>query len=100
MPRIPLQIAWDCVKDFGVGIPPERLHQIFEPFMTTGRDKGGTGLGLAIVYNLVTDVLKGAIDVESCPDMGTAFTITFPKNVPESDVSEPRSHRPPGNAAA
>ena len=46
-----------CVKDFGRGIPQESFSQIFEPFVTTGRDKGGTGLGLAIVYNLVTEAL-------------------------------------------
>jgi signal transduction histidine kinase len=66
------------VRDFGRGIAPDHLDQIFTPFFTTGRSKGGTGLGLAIVKNIVTDVLKGAISVESEVNKGTTFTITFP----------------------
>lgn len=67
------------VQDFGKGIPPENLTQIFTPFFTTGRGQGGTGLGLAIVQNIVTDALKGTIDVVSEPDKGTLFTLTFPQ---------------------
>ncbi len=67
------------VQDFGRGIAPEHLDQIFTPFFTTGRGKGGSGLGLAIVKNIVTDVLRGAIAVESQPGTGTTFTVTFPQ---------------------
>jgi signal transduction histidine kinase len=67
------------VQDFGRGINPDHLDQIFTPFFTTGRGKGGTGLGLAIVKNIVIDVLKGAISVESELNKGTTFTITFPQ---------------------
>jgi signal transduction histidine kinase len=69
------------VQDFGQGIAPDHLDQIFTPFFTTGRGKGGTGLGLAIVKNIVIDVLKGAISVESELNKGTTFTITFPQVV-------------------
>lgn len=69
------------VQDFGRGIAPEHLEQIFTPFFTTGRSQGGTGLGLAIVKNIVTDVLKGAITVESELERGTTFTVTFPQVV-------------------
>ena len=71
------------VRDFGRGIPAEDVKRVFEPFYTTGRDKGGTGLGLAIVQNLVTARLKGTIDVVSRVSEGTAVTVTFPKTVPE-----------------
>ena len=71
------------VRDFGHGIPAEEVTRVFEPFYTTGRDKGGTGLGLAIVHNLVTARLKGTVDVVSRLHEGTAVTLTFPKTVPE-----------------
>ena len=71
------------VRDFGRGIPAEEVKRVFEPFYTTGRDKGGTGLGLAIVQNLVTARLKGTVDVVSRLNEGTAVTLTFPKTVPE-----------------
>ena len=67
------------VQDYGVGITPEHLPQLFEPFFTTGRSKGGTGLGLAIVYNIVTEALHGSIEVESELGKGTCFTVTFPQ---------------------
>jgi signal transduction histidine kinase len=67
------------VSDFGQGIAPENLSQVFVPFFTTGRGKGGAGLGLAIVHNLVTEALKGSIAVESKRNKGTTFTLTFPQ---------------------
>ena len=70
------------VRDFGRGIPAEEIKRVFEPFYTTGRDKGGTGLGLAIVQNLVTARLKGTVDVVSRLNEGTTVTLTFPKTVP------------------
>jgi signal transduction histidine kinase len=74
------------VQDFGRGIEPEHLSQIFTPFFTTGRSKGGSGLGLAIVKNIVTDVLKGAIAVESELNKGTTFTVTFPQVIEVPDA--------------
>jgi signal transduction histidine kinase len=70
------------VQDFGQGIAPENLAQIFTPFFTTGRGQGGTGLGLAIVHNIVTDALKGTIAVESELNEGTTFTVIFPQTIP------------------
>jgi signal transduction histidine kinase len=65
-------------SDDGCGIPTESLPKIFDPFFTTGRIKGGTGLGLHITYNLVTQKLKGTIQVESVVNVGTTFIITLP----------------------
>jgi signal transduction histidine kinase len=69
------------VKDFGQGIAAENLPHICEPFFTTGRAKGGTGLGLAIVHNLVTQVFKGSLLIESQPGEGTTVLITFPQTI-------------------
>lgn len=65
-------------SDSGVGIPPEALPKIFEPFYTTNRGKGGSGLGLNVVYNLVTGKLNGKITCTSKVGEGTRFTIRVP----------------------
>jgi signal transduction histidine kinase len=74
--------------DDGRGIPPEHLARVFDPFFTTGRDRGNTGLGLHIVHNLVTLTLQGRIGIESEPGRGTRFTIDLPLSVAEAP-SEP-----------
>jgi len=66
------------VIDDGKGIPEKYLSQIFDPFFTTKNPGEGTGLGLNIVYRIVTKY-EGTIDVESKEEMGTTFTIKFPK---------------------
>ena len=71
------------VQDYGNGIPRGNQTRIFEPFFTTGRSMGGTGLGLAIVHNLVTNVLKGQISVRTDVLKGTAFSVIFPRVLPE-----------------
>ena len=70
------------VRDYGMGIPQEKLPYIFEAFYTTkiGPDasgKGGTGLGLAACRNIV-ESHSGKIRVNSTVGKGTAFTIMFP----------------------
>ncbi len=65
-------------SDNGHGIAEEFLPKVFDPFFTTKRGAGGTGLGLHIVYNLVSQVLGGAIAVSSREWEGTRFTISFP----------------------
>jgi len=75
------------VQDRGVGIPPENLNRIWEPYFTTRR--GGTGLGLAIVKNVV-EALGGSIAVDSRPASGTDIRIELPPRPPAS--------RPPARA--
>ncbi|MGE5675105.1 MAG: MFS transporter [Mycobacterium leprae] len=69
------------VRDYGRGIPKEDLPKVFEPFFTTGRDRGGSGLGLSIVRNLVTTALQGTVRVDSALEQGTTVAVTVPKVV-------------------
>ena len=63
------------VLDSGAGIPEKNLSRIFEPFFTTARSHGGTGLGMAIVYNLVSQRLKGELELTANqPGFGLRFT--------------------------
>ncbi len=71
------------VQDYGKGIPMEIQPRIFEPFFTTGRSNGGTGLGLAIVHNLVTNVLKGEVQLRPGLQKGCSFLVTFPRVLPD-----------------
>jgi len=64
--------------DDGVGIPPENLGRIYDPFFTTRRGSGGSGLGMHIVYNLVTQMLGGTISATSAAGQGAAFEVRFP----------------------
>ena len=63
------------IGDTGVGIPPEHLPHLFEPFYTTKPQ--GTGLGLAISGHIVTQH-GGHVGVASIPGAGTTFTVTLP----------------------
>jgi signal transduction histidine kinase/ActR/RegA family two-component response regulator len=64
-----------CVTDRGVGIAPEFLPHIFDPYFTTKPQ--GSGLGLATVYSIVRKHL-GRIEVDSKPGHGTTFRIWLP----------------------
>jgi two-component system NtrC family sensor kinase len=75
------QVAIDY-RDDGLGMPPEVVARVFEPFFTTRRGQGGSGLGLYICYNIVTTELKGTIHCESTPGAGTHFRIVFPATLP------------------
>jgi PAS domain S-box-containing protein len=74
--RIGEQIAV-TVQDDGVGILPEALPKLFDPFYTTKRPGGGTGLGLSICTAIVREH-GGSIDVETLPVGGSAFTVFLP----------------------
>lgn len=70
------------ISDEGVGIAPENLVHIFEPYFTTRWGEGGSGLGLHIVRSTVTRTLGGTIEVDSALEKGTRFTLTLPREAP------------------
>jgi len=65
------------VQDDGIGIRPEALPRIFDPFYTTKRPGGGTGLGLSICMSIIREH-GGNIEAESLPAGGTAFMVSLP----------------------
>jgi len=65
-------------SDNGSGISLEMQDKIFEPFSTTKRGEGGSGLGMHLVYNLVTQALKGTIQLDATRNDGATFIIDFP----------------------
>ena len=88
--KLVLKITYDeenemvdfLVRDFGCGIPAEKLPKIFDRFFSTktGPDdsgKGGSGLGLASCKTII-EQHQGVIRVESSEGIGTAFTIKLP----------------------
>jgi CheY-like chemotaxis protein len=73
------------VRDTGIGIAPDQLDHIFDPFAqadsSTTRKYGGTGLGLTITRQLV-GLLGGSLTVESHPGQGSCFCFTLPLDAP------------------
>ncbi len=86
------------VSDTGMGIEPELLPRIFEPFVTTKPIGAGTGLGLFICRNVV-QALGGEIDVRSHPGQGATFRVTLPpaaNQVPAPEVPAQPAAAPSG----
>jgi two-component system sensor histidine kinase EvgS len=69
------------VADTGIGIPPDKLQLIMEPFTqadeTFTRKFGGVGLGLSIARNLLVQ-MNGVITIDSVPEQGTTVKLRFP----------------------
>lgn len=79
------------VKDSGIGIPENKLDDIFESFVQveggSNRKTGGTGLGLAIVKKLI-NLMNGTITVHSEEGEGTTFEVILPFNISFKKTSE------------
>lgn len=73
------------VADDGIGIPPEILDKIFNPFFTT--KEHGSGLGLAKVFTIM-ESHGGRVEVLSSPEKGTSFALIFP-NAMKDDAVHP-----------
>jgi PAS domain S-box-containing protein len=84
------------ISDSGVGIPPENVKRIFDPYFTT--KSSGTGLGLSICHSIVKHH-GGGIDVQSQIGRGTTFTIYIPAAAKVSefaDAANGSANPPPG----
>src|SRR5207302_1174346 len=77
------------LTDTGMGISPQLLEKIWNPFFTTKPPGKGTGLGLSITRTLV-EKSKGTIDLESVVGEGTTFSLSFPlAELPHPSASGP-----------
>ncbi len=72
-----------AIQDSGVGIPPEDIDKLFDPFFS--KREGGIGLGLSIAHRII-DQHHGKIGVESTPGKGTRFTLSLPVCTEEKDA--------------
>lgn len=87
---IPGNYAVLTISDNGMGIPPDKLARIFEPFYTSKvMGRSGTGLGMTVVWGTVKDH-DGYLDVASSPQEGTTITVFLPVQEGEED-QEPQA---------
>ena len=86
------------VEDTGIGIPADKLDEIFQPFVQADSrqtaEKEGTGIGLTIVKRL-TELMGGRLAVESTVGRGTVFHLWFTE-VPVSGLLPVGDHAEPG----
>ena len=79
------------VEDTGIGMTPEQLGQLFEPFNRLGREHGnieGTGIGMALTKQLV-DLMEGHLEVHSTVGAGTVVRIHLPRPAGQSEPDVP-----------
>lgn len=100
--EVVLKVRWDAgmlqmsVSDTGIGIQPENLDRVFEPFArVAGSPATGTGLGLTITRKLV-ELMEGTIRVRSALGKGTTFEV----RIPAAEVAFPTSQHPETPQAA
>lgn len=82
------------IKDSGVGLTPEKLAQLFQPFNRLGQEGGsveGTGFGLVVTRRLV-DLMEGTIGVESVVGVGSEFWIELGRDEMPQPVARKNMH--------
>lgn len=89
----PVGEGWQVtVRDNGIGIPPEDLQKIFDPFFTSKDVGKGMGLGLSITHQIL-QAHRAIVEVDSRPTEFTRFRIAFPSpsfsSGPESVLDQP-----------
>jgi CheY-like chemotaxis protein len=91
------------VRDTGIGIPPQQLNAIFQPFTQAdashSRRYGGTGLGLTITRRLA-ELMNGRVSVTSREGEGSRFVLSIPMTIceaPETPVALPEQSDTPAN---
>ncbi len=90
----PVGNGWQLiVRDNGIGIPPENLQKIFDPFFTSKDVGKGMGLGLSITHQILQNH-RATVDVDSRPGQYTRFQITFPASVFEAEDHSALDHIP------
>jgi len=79
------------VSDTGVGIAPEDLDRIFDPFERIGTVRGQPGVGLGLtITRLLVDIMGGQITIESTPGQGSVFRVKmFFSDAPEMVAAAP-----------
>jgi PAS domain S-box-containing protein len=89
------------IADHGMGIRPEILAKIFEPFFSTKGEGQGTGLGLYISRNIVLEH-RGRMEVASFAGRGTVFTVSLPtaRTEPSPEVLDGAADAADAEAAA
>ena len=96
--RIAEGVAFLIVTDNGCGIPKENQSRIFDPFFTTKGPEKGSGLGLSICFSIVHQN-HGEIAVESEPEAGARFTVSFPEVDMRTLLIAPSNESDPAVAA-
>ncbi|MDD2899576.1 MAG: transporter substrate-binding domain-containing protein [Desulfuromonadaceae bacterium] len=83
------------LADEGLGIAPEHLAHLTDPFFTTKRESGGTGLGLSVSATIVKEH-NGTLEFASAPGVGTTVTLSLPvsntENLLKHRATEQRSN--------
>ncbi|MEA5418048.1 ATP-binding protein [Spirulina sp. CCNP1310] len=81
------------IRDNGLGMTPQTLAKLFDPFYTTKPVGKGTGLGLSISYQIIVDKHRGHLQCQSQRGEGTEFQIMLPVIASELTLHDPQTER-------